>query len=208
MYLQLLLQAVLFIRWVSPSQHHTCQLASHGISLTAISSAGSLENLKLLRDNQAQFAILQGPFGAWSWTGEGPVSSPQTHLRSVSALGKCGAFRFTSELTTNKNMSDLNSRWASIRIRRPKFWSRANRSFHTRYPRYRLSREVQSSLYGIWSYIERYTRWKYCWDEYPSRRTSKVTIRLCYVGRPNVPPKLDRRIFEKIEQQISFMGLV
>ena len=37
------------------------QLAeSDGISMTAISSAGSLENIKLLRDNQAQFAILQG----------------------------------------------------------------------------------------------------------------------------------------------------
>ena len=82
---------------------------SQGISLTAISSAGSLENLKLLRDNQAQFAILQGPFGAWSWTGEGPVSSPQTHLRSISALWKnVEHFVLLTELTENKNMSDLN----------------------------------------------------------------------------------------------------
>ena len=29
-----------------------------GISMTAISSAGSLENIKLLRDNQAQFCLL------------------------------------------------------------------------------------------------------------------------------------------------------
>jgi len=36
----------------------------HGIALSAISSAGSLENIKLLRDNQAQFALLQGPFAA------------------------------------------------------------------------------------------------------------------------------------------------
>lgn len=63
------------------------QLAeSKGISLTAISSAGSLENIKLLRDNQAQFALLQGPFGAWSWNGEGPISTPQTHIRSISAM--------------------------------------------------------------------------------------------------------------------------
>lgn len=63
------------------------QLAeTKGISLTAISSAGSLENIKLLRDNQAQFALLQGPFGAWSWNGEGPISSPQTHIRSISAM--------------------------------------------------------------------------------------------------------------------------
>ena len=89
---------------------HAQLASSHSISLTAISSAGSLENLKLLRDNQAQFAILQGPFGAWSWTGEGPVSSPQTHLRSVSALWKnVEHFVLLTELTTNKNMSDLNS---------------------------------------------------------------------------------------------------
>jgi hypothetical protein len=88
---------------------HAQLSTSQGISLTAISSAGSLENLKLLRDNQAQFAILQGPFGAWSWTGEGPVSTPQTHLRSVSALWKnVEHFVLLSELTEQKNMSDLS----------------------------------------------------------------------------------------------------
>ncbi|MDD9890334.1 MAG: TAXI family TRAP transporter solute-binding subunit [Gammaproteobacteria bacterium] len=87
------------------------QLAdSDGISLTAISSAGSMENLKLLRDNQAQFAILQGPFGAWSWTGEGPVSRPQSHLRSVSALWKnVEHFVLLTELTDSKFMNDLNN---------------------------------------------------------------------------------------------------
>ncbi|NKB32581.1 MAG: TAXI family TRAP transporter solute-binding subunit [Pseudomonadales bacterium] len=83
---------------------------SQGISLTAISSAGSMENLKLLRDNQAQFGILQGPFGAWSWTGEGPVSRPQTHLRSVSALWKnVEHFVLLTELTESKFMMDLDS---------------------------------------------------------------------------------------------------
>lgn len=87
------------------------QLAdSEGISLTAISSAGSMENLKLLRDNQAQFAILQGPFGAWSWTGEGPVSRPQSHIRSVSALWKnVEHFVLLTELTDSKFMNDLNN---------------------------------------------------------------------------------------------------
>ena len=89
---------------------HAQLATSQGMSLTAISSAGSLENLKLLRDNQAQFAILQGPFGAWSWTGEGPVSSPQTHLRSVSALWKnVEHFVLLTELTENKTMSDLSN---------------------------------------------------------------------------------------------------
>ncbi len=86
------------------------QLAeTEDISLTAISSAGSLENVKLLRDNQVQFAILQGPFGAWSWAGEGPVSSPQTHMRSVSALWQnVEHFVLLSELATTGEIMDLN----------------------------------------------------------------------------------------------------
>ena len=56
--------------------------------MAAISSAGSGENVKLLRENQAQFAILQGLYGAWAWNGEGRVKAdgPQEHLRSVSML--------------------------------------------------------------------------------------------------------------------------
>jgi uncharacterized protein len=83
---------------------------SEGISLTAISSAGSLENVKLLRDNQAQFAILQGPFGAWAWAGEGPIRNPQTRMRSVSALWKnVEHFVLLTELLSNGDMMDLNN---------------------------------------------------------------------------------------------------
>ena len=57
-----------------------------GISLSAISSAGSMENIKLMRDNQAQFAILQGIFAAWGWNGDGPISRPQPWLRTICAL--------------------------------------------------------------------------------------------------------------------------
>ena len=58
------------------------------ISVSAISSAGSGENVKLLRENQAQFAILQGLFGQWAWKGTGQVKSdgPQQHMRSISML--------------------------------------------------------------------------------------------------------------------------
>ena len=60
----------------------------HRFSLSAINSAGSGENIKLLRDNEAQFAILQGLYGAWAWNGEGALAQqpPQTRLRSVSML--------------------------------------------------------------------------------------------------------------------------
>jgi len=80
------------------------------ISMTAISSAGSLENVKLLRDNQAQFAILQGPFGAWAWIGEGPISQPQTNMRSIGALWKnVEHFVLTKDLVSSGTMMDLNS---------------------------------------------------------------------------------------------------
>lgn len=60
----------------------------HDISMSAISSAGSGENVKLLRENQVQFAILQGLYGAWAWAGEGEVKQdgPQRELRSVTML--------------------------------------------------------------------------------------------------------------------------
>ncbi|MEE4278434.1 MAG: TAXI family TRAP transporter solute-binding subunit [Halieaceae bacterium] len=79
-----------------------------GISMTAISSAGSVENIKLLRDNQAQFAMLQGLFGAWSWSGEGPVRNPQRHLRSVTALWKnVEHFVLLRELARSGDIMDL-----------------------------------------------------------------------------------------------------
>ena len=58
------------------------------IGMSAISSAGSGENVRLLRENEAQFAILQGLFGSYAATGTGPIAEagPQANLRSVSML--------------------------------------------------------------------------------------------------------------------------
>jgi TRAP transporter TAXI family solute receptor len=60
----------------------------HDIGMSAINSAGSGENVKLLRENEAQFAILQGLYGYWAWNGKGPLKhdGPQTHLRSITML--------------------------------------------------------------------------------------------------------------------------
>ena len=56
-------------------------------SLSAISSAGSGENVKLLNENEAQFAILQGLYGAWAWQGSGPYKGvKQDDIRAVSML--------------------------------------------------------------------------------------------------------------------------
>ncbi len=59
-----------------------------GINMSAINSAGSGENIKLLRDDESQFAILQGLYGAHAWNGAGPLhrDGPQRELRAVTTL--------------------------------------------------------------------------------------------------------------------------
>lgn len=64
-------------------------LAPRGeLSLAAISSAGSQENLRLLREREVGFAILQGVYGAWAWHGEGALEGepPFRDLRVVTGL--------------------------------------------------------------------------------------------------------------------------
>ncbi len=58
------------------------------IGMSAINSAGSGENIKLLRENEVQFAILQGLYGAYAWQGTGPIKTdgPQKNLRAVTML--------------------------------------------------------------------------------------------------------------------------
>ncbi|MCC2113502.1 MAG: TAXI family TRAP transporter solute-binding subunit, partial [Hyphomicrobiales bacterium] len=60
----------------------------HKIGMSAINSAGSGENVRLLREKEAQFAILQGLYGYYAATGTGPIEADgkQTHLRSITML--------------------------------------------------------------------------------------------------------------------------
>ena len=77
-------------------------------SLTAISSAGSMENLKLLRDNQAQFGLILGVFAAWAWEGTGPVNTPQSHLRAIAATWpNVEHFVLHRDLVSNGTLDDL-----------------------------------------------------------------------------------------------------
>lgn len=59
-----------------------------GFSLTAISSSGSDENIRLLANNEAQYALLQGLYGYYAWNGEGPMkeAGKQNKLRSITML--------------------------------------------------------------------------------------------------------------------------
>ena len=61
---------------------------SEGIGMSAINSAGSGENVKLIREGEAQFGILQGLFGYYAANGLGPVEAdgPQEHLRAITML--------------------------------------------------------------------------------------------------------------------------
>ncbi len=58
------------------------------IGMAAISSAGSGENVRLLREGEAQFGIMQGLYGYYAATGTGPLAEvgPQEGLRSVTML--------------------------------------------------------------------------------------------------------------------------
>lgn len=78
-------------------------------SLSAISSAGSGENVKLLNENEAQFAILQGLYGAWAWGGGGPYKGvKQQDLRAVSMLWQnVEHFIVRSDLAETGTVSDL-----------------------------------------------------------------------------------------------------
>ena len=61
-------------------------LPQNDFSLTAVNSAGSGANVQALSAGTADFAILQGLFGSYAVTGTGPVTEPQTNLRSVTML--------------------------------------------------------------------------------------------------------------------------
>ena len=90
---------------ITKSQLHRTE----GISLSAISSAGSMENIKLMRDNQAQFALLQGIFAAWAWNGDGPINKPQPWLRSIGAMwNNAEHFVLLKELATDGSIMNLD----------------------------------------------------------------------------------------------------
>lgn len=80
------------------------------IGMSAINSAGSGENVKLLRENEVQFAILQGLFGYYAWNGTGPVKKdgPQKGLRAVSMLWQnVEQFTVLSDFAKTGTLSDL-----------------------------------------------------------------------------------------------------
>ena len=85
-------------------------LPKQKFSLTAVNSAGSGANVQALGAGTADFAILQGLFGSYAATGTGPVSEPQTNLRSVSMLWQnVEQFVIPSGKVSSGTMADLVS---------------------------------------------------------------------------------------------------
>lgn len=84
---------------------------SQGISLTAISSAGSGENLQLLRAREADLAIIQSLFGAMARQGRGRYDGdPQTFLRSICVLwDNVEHFTLHAKHVDTGNMSDMQN---------------------------------------------------------------------------------------------------
>ncbi|MGF1624517.1 MAG: TAXI family TRAP transporter solute-binding subunit, partial [Alphaproteobacteria bacterium] len=81
-------------------------------TMSAISSAGSGENIALMRDGDVDFAILQGLYGAWAADGSGDYAEqgPQTYLRSVSMLWQnVEHFVLLSDLAETGTIEDLGS---------------------------------------------------------------------------------------------------
>lgn len=83
-------------------------LPKEKFSLTAVNSAGSGANVQALAAGTAQFAILQGLYGSYAATGTGPVSEPQTNIRSVSMLWQnVEQFILANELVDGGTVSDM-----------------------------------------------------------------------------------------------------
>jgi TRAP transporter TAXI family solute receptor len=81
---------------------------SQKIGMSAISSAGSGENVRLIREGEAQFGILQGLYGYYAATGTGPVSEPQENLRSVTMLWQnVEQFVISSDAVNTGTMADM-----------------------------------------------------------------------------------------------------
>ncbi|MEX2454095.1 MAG: TAXI family TRAP transporter solute-binding subunit [Rhodospirillaceae bacterium] len=83
-------------------------LPTEKFSLTAVNSAGSGANIQAMGADTAQFAILQGLFGAYAASGTGPVSEPQKNVQSITMLWlNVEQFVLANEFVKSGTLSDL-----------------------------------------------------------------------------------------------------
>jgi len=98
-------------------------LPTAGIDMSAVNSAGSEENVSLLIENRAQFAIMQSLFGVFAVEGTGPLASlgAQQDLRSIASLWPdVEHFVIPRELAKSGNLADfLAIQGAKVSLGRP-----------------------------------------------------------------------------------------
>lgn len=81
------------------------------ISMTAITSAGSGENIQLLKNKEADLAIIHSLAGAMVWQGTGKYEGkPERFIRSISCLwNNAEHFMILNKFAKTGDMSDLNN---------------------------------------------------------------------------------------------------
>ncbi len=89
----------------------TDKLGGAGISMSAITSAGSGENVQLLKNHETDFAILQGLFGSMAWQGKGKYKGkPEREMRAVTMLWEnVEHFVIYKEYAPTGNIMDLKN---------------------------------------------------------------------------------------------------
>ena len=83
----------------------------HNMTFSAITSAGSGENIDMLEKGEVDFAILQGLFGSMAWQGKGKYEgNPKKNLRSVSMLWQnVEQFIVYKDLAPTGNIMDMKN---------------------------------------------------------------------------------------------------
>lgn len=83
----------------------------HKLTFSAITSAGSLENVDMLEKREVNFAILQGLFGSMAWQGkEKYEGSPKKDLRSITMLWQnVEQFTIDKDLAKTGNIADMKN---------------------------------------------------------------------------------------------------
>ncbi len=83
----------------------------HKTTFSAITSAGSGENVDMLQKGEVNFAILQGLFGSMAWQGKAKYEgAPKKNLRSISMLWQnVEQFTVRKEYSKTGNINDLKN---------------------------------------------------------------------------------------------------
>jgi TRAP transporter TAXI family solute receptor len=83
----------------------------HKTTFSAITSAGSGENVDMLQKGEVNFAILQGLFGSMAWQGKAKYEgSPKKNLRSISMLWQnVEQFTIKNDYAKTGNIMDLQN---------------------------------------------------------------------------------------------------